>query len=159
MTTIKHVRHAHATTSARHAAHHGRNAHSAGGNAAVATLFTPAPRTALKDMSVKERFSTLNDRFLPSKAKGVNVRFQFDISGSGGGQWYVEIKGGKLTVKTGTGPNPTATLHASAENYMKIANGKMNKMWALVTGKLKVEGDKDALKQWDNYFSGNSVKD
>lgn len=112
-----------------------------------------APRKSLKDMSVKERFSTLHDRFDAGSTKGVDVRFQFNIDGAGGGKWYCVIKGGKLTVKEGTGPNPTATLWAPADIYLKIANGKMNKMWALVQGKLKVSGDKDELKKWDTYFT------
>lgn len=109
-------------------------------------------RKATKDMNASERFATMQERFDPAKAKGVDVRFQFDLSGSGGGKWYVEIKGGKLTVKSGTGPNPTATMKASAEDYVKIANGEMNKMMAFLRGKLKVDGDKDALKKFDSYF-------
>lgn len=122
-------------------------------NASTATAFMkPTPRKAVKDMSVRERFSTLQDRFDASAAKGVDVAFQFNLSGDGGGKWYCTIKGGKLTVKEGTGPNPTATLSASASDYLKIANGEMNKMWAFVRGKLKVSGDKEALKKWDTYF-------
>ncbi len=117
------------------------------------TSFVPvAPRKAVKDMTVQERFATLQKRFVPSRTKGVNVKFQFDISGSGGGKWYCTIKDQKLTVKEGTGPNPTATLKASAEDYLKIANGEMNKMLAFIRGKLKVSGDKDELKKWDTYF-------
>ena len=103
-------------------------------------------------MSVRERFATLQKRFKPDAVKGVDVRFQFKLSGPDGGEWYVEIKGGKLTVKTGTGPNPTATLKASAKDYKKIADGEMNKTIAFLRGKLKVEGDKDALGKWDTYF-------
>lgn len=123
-----------------------------GPRAAEGTRFTAAPRKAVKDMTAKERFDSLQSRFDANAAKGVDVRFQFELSGSGGGSWYVEIKNGKLTVKSGTGPNPTATLRASAEDYVKIANGEMNKMLAFVRGKLKVDGDKDALKKFDSYF-------
>lgn len=119
----------------------------------IATAFVAAPRKALKDMTARERFSTLQDRFNASAAKGVDVRFQFVLSGSGGGSWYVQIKDGKLTVKEGTGPNPTATMRASAEDYLKIANGQMNKMFAFIRGKLKVDGDKDELKKFDSYFT------
>src|SRR5688572_21351161 len=58
--------------------------------------------------SIKERFATLEKRFKPEAAKGVNVRLQFDLSGEGGGKWYVEVKDGKCKVKEGTGPNPDA---------------------------------------------------
>ena len=116
-------------------------------------FFGAGARTAVKDMDARQRFSTLQDRFNAQAAKGVDVRFQFELSGKGGGTWYVEIKGGKLTVKEGKGPNPTATMKASAEDYLKIANGEMNKMLAFVRGKLKVDGDKDELKKFDSYFT------
>jgi putative sterol carrier protein len=102
--------------------------------------------------SVKERFATLVARFKPEAAKGVNARFQFKLSGPNGGDWYVEIKDGKCTCKQGTGPNPTVTLKADADDYKKIAEGEMNKTWAFLRGKLKIDGDKDALKQFDTYF-------
>lgn len=123
----------------------------AGGNARVDTVFLGAPRKA-GGPSVKERFATLEERFKPEAAKGVNARFQFKLSGEGGGDWYVEIKDGKIKVKEGTGPDPTATLKASAKDYKKIAEGEMNKVWAFLRGKLKVEGDKDALGKFDEYF-------
>lgn len=116
-------------------------------------FFGAGPRKALKEMTAKERFATMQDRFNPAAAKDADVRFQFELSGAGGGTWWVEIKKGKLTVKNGTGPNPTATLKASAEDYVKIANGEMNKMMAFLRGKLKVEGDKDELKKFDSYFT------
>ncbi len=123
-------------------------------NALVATGFDAPLREATlgKRMSARERFATLQQRFRPEAARGVNVSFQFNLTGPGGGKWFVTIRNGKLTVKEGTGPNPTATLTASAEDYVKMAEGEMNKMVAFVRGRLKVEGDRKALEQWDTYF-------
>jgi putative sterol carrier protein len=115
-----------------------------------ATVFVS--ETLGKASSIKQRFDTMVSRFIPSKAKGVDERYQFDLSGSGGGQWYVEIKGGKITVKPGKGPNPSVTLKADAGDYLKIANGEMSKTWAFIRGKLKIDGDKDVLKDFDSYF-------
>ena len=115
------------------------------------TVFLGGARAA-GGVSIKERFATLEKRFKPDAAKGVNVRLQFKLSGSDGGEWYVEVKDGKCKVKEGTGPNPDATLIASAKDYKKIADGEMNKMVAFLRGKLKVEGDKDKLKPFDTWF-------
>ena len=115
------------------------------------TTFAGAPRKA-GSPSIKERFATLEQRFKPDAAKGVNVKLQFKLSGDGGGEWYVVIKDGKCTVKEGTGPDPDATLSAKASDYKKIADGEMNKMVAFLRGKLKVEGDKDKLKPFDTWF-------
>lgn len=115
------------------------------------TVFAGSPRKS-GSPSIRERFDTLEQRFKPEAAKGVNVRLQFKLSGDGGGEWYVEIKDGKCKVKKGTGPNPDATLKASASDYKKIADGEMNKMVAFLRGKLKVDGDKDKLKPFDTWF-------
>ena len=127
-----------------------------GGNAAVATEFIAAPRGIVAGggggPEVRERFDTIVERFLPEKAKGVDARFHFEISGPKGGEWFVEIKDGKITVKKGGGANPTVTLKASDEDYKKIANGEMNKTLAFLRGKLKIDGDKDAMKKFDGYF-------
>jgi putative sterol carrier protein len=138
-------------------------AHAAAGTAAVPhqPLSSPAARTRtvyfggarqVGTMSVKERFATMEKRFKPDAAKGVDVRLQFKLSGDLGGEWYVVIKDGKIKVKEGTGPNPTATLSATAEDYKKVADGEMNKVVAFLRGKIKIEGDKDALKPFDTYF-------
>lgn len=141
------------TRRAQHAAHAAASTVATSGSPAsrTSTAWLGGPRAA-GSMSVKERFATLEKRFKPEAAKGVNVRLQFELSGEGGGTWYVEIKDGKCKVKEGTGPNPDATLKASASDYKKIADGEMNKMVAFLRGKLKVEGDKDKLKPFDTYF-------
>ena len=128
-------------------------AHVAGAQSArnADTVFLGGARNA-GGTSIRERFDTLEQRFKPDAAKGVNVKLQFKLSGDDGGEWYVEIKDGKCKVKKGTGPNPDATLIASAKDYKKIADGEMNKMVAFLRGKLKVEGDKDKLKPFDTWF-------
>lgn len=115
------------------------------------TAFVGAPRKG-KKASVEERFSTLEQRFLPEKAKGVNVKLQFQFSGSGGGDWFVEIKDGKIKVTKGKGGKADATVKAAAKDYEKMANGEMNKTIAFLRGKLKIEGDRKYLDDWETWF-------
>lgn len=121
------------------------------GSRAVDTAFLGGPRKA-GSPSVKERFSTLEQRFLPDKAKGVNVKLQFKLSGADGGQWYIVIKDGKIKVTEGTGPGADATVIAKASDYQKMADGEMNKTIAFLRGKLKIEGDRKYLDDWETWF-------
>jgi putative sterol carrier protein len=123
----------------------------ASGARATATSFIGAPRAA-GGVSVQERFSTLEKRFLPEKAKGVNVKLQFDLSGPDGGKWYIVIKDGKIKVTEGTGPGADATVKAKASDYKKMAEGEMNKTLAFLRGKLKIEGDRKYLDAWETWF-------
>lgn len=115
------------------------------------TRFIGAPRKA-GSMSVRERFSTLEARFLPEKAKGVDVKLQFKLSGDGGGEWYVVIKDGKIKVTEGEGPGADATVMASASDYQKMADGEMNKTLAFLRGKLKIKGDRKYLEAYETWF-------
>ena len=83
----------------------------------------------------------MEQRFRPAAAKGLAVRMQFELTGRGGGSWFVVIKDGRCTVTPGRGDDPDTTLQASAADYLRISNGEMNKVLALLRGKLRVRGD------------------
>lgn len=91
--------------------------------------------------SVKEVFELMPSRFLPDKAAGVNAVIQFDLTGEGGGQYYVSITDGICTTAEGTAPNPNMTLTGAAADYLGIVRGEINPMQAFMQGKVKVKGD------------------
>jgi len=94
-----------------------------------------------KISSCKEYFDTLDKRFVNSAASGVNAVYQFSLSGDGGGDWAVVVNDGAMEVVPGAHDSPSATITADAANYVKIANGDMNGLRAVMTGKMKVSGN------------------
>jgi NAD(P)-dependent dehydrogenase (short-subunit alcohol dehydrogenase family)/putative sterol carrier protein len=99
----------------------------------------PAP--AQPEQSVQGIFDNLLDAFQPEAAAGVNVVFQFSISGPGGGDWYTVIKDGACTVEPGIHDKPTTTLKMSDEDFLKYVGGQLPAMQAYTAGQLKIEGD------------------
>ncbi|MEN6465907.1 MAG: SCP2 sterol-binding domain-containing protein [Syntrophaceae bacterium] len=91
--------------------------------------------------SVKEVFEKMPEAFQSSAASGVDVVFQFKISGPGGGDWNVAVKGGACTVSSGTAASPSCTLALADADFMGLMSGKLSGMQAYMTGKLKVSGD------------------
>ena len=89
--------------------------------------------------TVEEYFATLHDRFSPAGAKGVDAIFQWNLDGA---CWHAIIKDQQLTVVEGEHAAPTATIRMTAENFLKLNNGKLNHVLALATGKLKIEGNR-----------------
>lgn len=89
--------------------------------------------------SVQQFFSEINVD--ASKAAGMNAKYQFDITGEGGGQWYAKVADGKADVGQGTIESPNITLTAAAADWLNLVNGKINGQTAFLTGKLKVKGD------------------
>ncbi len=91
--------------------------------------------------SIKEVFDKMTGAFQASAASGVDVVFQYCISGEGGGDWYAEIKGGACKVIPGVHASPGCSLNIAASDYLDLMNGKMNAMKAYTSGKLKITGD------------------
>ena len=90
---------------------------------------------------VAEIFARMPEAFRAERAAGVDVVFQFDITGSGGGQWQVEVKDGNCRVQEGKHPSPTTTIGMQADDFVALIEGRLDAMQAFTSGKLKVGGD------------------
>jgi 3-hydroxy-3-methylglutaryl CoA synthase/putative sterol carrier protein len=96
---------------------------------------------AAPGMTVADVFAAMPKAFRADKAAGVDVVFQYKLSGPQGGEWHLVVKDGAVTINQGAHASPTTTLLMSDEDFVKITQGKLNAMEAFTTGKLKVEGD------------------
>ena len=91
--------------------------------------------------SVKEVFDKMPEVFNANAAQGLNVVFQYDITGDNGGSWNVVVKDGACQVNEGTHESPSVTLTMSGETWLGIVNKQTNGMQAFMTGQLKASGD------------------
>ncbi|MCL4879240.1 MAG: SCP2 sterol-binding domain-containing protein [Anaerolineae bacterium] len=94
-----------------------------------------------KATTVDEVFARMGEVFKADKAAGMDAVFQFDLSGDNGGQYWIKVMDGAFESGQGQHENPSVTLLASADDYIKIANGDMAAMSAFMSGKLKVKGE------------------
>jgi putative sterol carrier protein len=92
-------------------------------------------------LTVKAVFDGIEQAFQPEKAAGVDVVFQYQISGPGGGEWNVIVKDKKCQVAPGKHEKPTTTIIMSDEDFLALMTKKLNAMQAYTTGKLKIQGD------------------
>jgi putative sterol carrier protein len=124
----------------------------------VFLLSAPTPGTAQSSApepaytSPQEVFDGMRAGFRADKAKGVHVRYQFDLTGPAGGQWCIEVNDGKLTMARGLIENANVTLSASDRDWVALANGKLNGTWAVFTGRLKVVGPHWLARKLDEMF-------
>ncbi|MGH7665885.1 MAG: SCP2 sterol-binding domain-containing protein [Candidatus Dormibacteria bacterium] len=79
--------------------------------------------------------------FRAEKAQDLEATFQFDITGSLGGQWYAEIKDSRCQVTAGSSPSANITITISDQNFVKLITGRLDGTMAFMTGKLKLKGD------------------
>ena len=92
---------------------------------------------------------TFNNAFALAKGKfdggdftGYNGDFaiQVNITGDGEGSFYIAFKNGALSVEPYEYNDRDVILTATAENFLKIADGSLNAVAAFTTGKLKLNG-------------------
>ncbi len=91
--------------------------------------------------SVAAVFAKMPQAFRADKAAGINVVFQYAISGEGGGEWFAEIGEGACKVEAGKHASPTCTLTIASADFLALMNGKLPAMEAYTSGKLKIGGD------------------
>jgi len=104
------------------------------------------------DSTPQEVFDSMRGSFQPAKAKGVHARYQWDLSGPQGGQWWIDVKDGKYKMGKGKIDNPNVTFVAKDKDWVAVSNGQMGSTWAYLTGRLKIRGDQRLARKLGEIF-------
>lgn len=103
--------------------------------------------------SVTDMFDKLRERFQPEKARGDNGLIAFELSGEGGGNFWLQVSEGALNMGEGAPPaEADAILRAEAADLMKIMGGELNPMMAFMAGKVKVERNMGMVMKLMGWF-------
>jgi putative sterol carrier protein len=86
-------------------------------------------------------FEGMGAAFQPDKAAGLDLVFQYILSGPNGGEWNMTIKDQKCEINEGQADNPTTTIKMTDDDFIALIMGELDGMTAFTSGKLKVEGD------------------
>jgi putative sterol carrier protein len=97
-------------------------------------------------------FDAMRGSFQPAKAKGVHARYQWDLSGPNGGQWWVEVNDGTYKMGKGKIPDPNVTFIARDKDWAAICHDQLSGTWAYLTGRLKVRGDQGVARKLGEMF-------
>lgn len=97
-------------------------------------------------MTYQEFFNDMKERFMGADVSDIHehLAFQFNIEDAeAGGAFYVEVKDGVLYVEPYEYYDRDAKFICAPDVLVKIAEGKLDPVWAFTTHKLKVEGSID----------------
>ena len=97
-------------------------------------------------------FDGMRGSFQAAKAKGVHVRYQWDLSGPHGGEWWIEVNDGTYKMGKGKIPNPSVTFIATDKDWVAICHDQLSGTWAYFTGRLKVRGDQTVARKLGEIF-------
>jgi len=102
--------------------------------------------------TARELISRMPLGFDRTSAGNLNATIQFDLSGEAAGMMVLSIRDGTCTYQEGTLPSPTLTIRSSAETWLKIARGEIDRPRALMEGLFTVEGDMALLMRLAEIF-------
>ncbi|MBV9101370.1 MAG: SCP2 sterol-binding domain-containing protein [Candidatus Dormibacteraeota bacterium] len=97
----------------------------------------------MTDPTPDELFRQMGEKLArdPNRTAGMNAKYQFRLTGEGGGEWYLRIADGKPEVGKGTIENPDNVQTMTVEDYVALATGKVPGQELFFSGRMKVEGD------------------
>ena len=106
----------------------------------------------MSNLTARDLIETMPAAFRPERARRVNAVIQFELSGEGGGNWYVTVKDGTCTVTEGVSEAAQGTIIMTASDYEALAAGEIGGMKAFLTGRIKTTGDFTLLKKMETWF-------
>jgi putative sterol carrier protein len=97
-------------------------------------------------------FDGMRQSFQAQKAKGVHARYQWELSGPNGGEWWIDVNDGTYKMGKGKIDNPSVTFVTSDQNWVALSNGTLGGKWAYFTGRLKIRGSQSVARKLDEIF-------
>jgi len=113
-------------------------------------LVTAAERKP--SITPQQVFDGMRQDFRSDKARGLRARYQWELSGPDGGEWWIEINDGKYKMGRGRIAEPNVTFVTSDKDWVALSNGKLTGTWAYLTGRLKVRGPHAIARKLDDIF-------
>ena len=92
-------------------------------------------------MTMAELFETMPARLNTAAAAKVNKTIKWTITGDDPGVWAIQINDGAARLIPDGVEKPDVTFTVNSQDWLTIAEGKLNAMNAFMTGKLKIAGD------------------
>ena len=104
------------------------------------------------DSTPQQVFDSMRGSFQPAKAKGMHARYQWDLSGPNGGQWWIEVNDGTYKMGKGKIPDPNVTFIATDKDWVAICHDQLSGTWAYLSGRLRVRGDQGIARKLGEIF-------
>src|SRR5690242_8065229 len=111
-----------------------------------------APSNDVESSTPQQVFDSMRGSFKADKAKGVHARYQWELSGPQGGEWWIDVNDGAYKMGKGKIDNPSVTFITSDADWVAMSNGKLRGMWAFMTGRLKVRGSQAVARKLNEIF-------
>ncbi|WP_077328172.1 SCP2 sterol-binding domain-containing protein [Virgibacillus siamensis] len=102
--------------------------------------------------NLKDTFREIDQAIVadPSRAKGLEAVYQFNLNGDESGTYQIVFNGDQCHALEGEQNDPDCTLNMQTEDFLQMVKGELNGTKAFMSGRLKIKGNMGlALKLQD----------
>ncbi len=90
----------------------------------------------------------------PDQAKQIGAKFQINVTGEGGGEWFIDASDSGPKAQAGNPGGADCTITLTSEDFQKLhENPQANGMQLFFAGKLKVSGNQMLAMKLQKLFS------
>lgn len=94
--------------------------------------------------SIDEVIASMPDRFCADASRGVRATYQWHVQKGNGDQerdFCICVEDGSFTVVEGRVSSPSVTLKADLDTYLRLVNGELKAITAIMTRRLAIHGN------------------
>lgn len=73
--------------------------------------------------------------------QGIVGVLQFELTGEGGGKWFIELNEGEAKVTAGEHASPTTTFIIETQDYLAMLRREVDPQQLFMSGKMRITGD------------------
>lgn len=106
----------------------------------------------MSNLDIQELIGILKKSFISENSLGIDMSVQLDLTGEGGGQWYMLIQEQKCQIESGVYPYAKATLSLDKNDLFRLLSGELNPMKAFFTGRVHISGDRSSVMKLTSLF-------
>ncbi|KAH9500666.1 Hydroxysteroid dehydrogenase-like protein 2 [Bulinus truncatus] len=105
------------------------------------------PKESKPPSGLLSTFKQMEGMLSEDLVKEIKSSYQFDLSGTEQGTWYLDLKSGKGSVGQTAIDKPDCIMNCDSQLFLDMFAGKASPTTSFMTGKLKIKGDmKAAMK-------------
>ena len=102
--------------------------------------------------SVAEVLAGMADRFHPAACADLRASYHWSLSGAQPREFTIVIDRGTFRIEEGENPQADVAMSASTETYLRLVNGEMLGIVAIMTRKLRVRGSLQMVAKMERIF-------
>jgi multimeric flavodoxin WrbA/putative sterol carrier protein len=109
--------------------------------------------------TARELIARMPFAFRADAVPGLTATIQFLLSGEGGGDMFLSIADGHCTAHEGVHLSPTLAIRSSAQVWLKIARGEVDRPRAMMDGLFSAQGDMTLLTKMGEIFRPSPARE